>query len=66
MKGKTCKAAMYGSWKSDNSIVPKKPANKKSKIFAEQEQGGALPKGNTICTAAVRTQRRVAGIPIVT
>lgn len=60
MKGKSYKAAMYGLWKSDNNIVPEKPANKKAKTFAEQVEGRALTEGNTLNTAAVRTQRRGA------
>ena len=46
--------------KSDNNIVPKKPANKEGKTSAEQVEGRALAKGNSINTAAVRTQWRVA------
>jgi hypothetical protein len=34
---------MSGSRKSDNNIVPEKPANKKVKIFAEQVEGRAPP-----------------------
>ena len=60
MKGKSYKAAMYGLWKSDNNIVPEKPANKKVHAFAEQVEGRALTEGNTLSTAAVRTQGRVA------
>ncbi len=60
MKGKSYKAAMYGLWKSDNNIVPEKPANKKDKPFAEQVEGRALTEGNTLNTAAVRTQGRGA------
>jgi RNA-directed DNA polymerase len=48
------------SWKSDNNIVPKKPANKEGKILAEQVEGRALTEGNTINTAVVRTQGRGA------
>ena len=51
---------MSGSWKSDNNIVPEKPANNEVKTFAEQVEGGALTEGNTMNTAAVRTQGRVA------
>jgi hypothetical protein len=51
---------MSGSRKSDNNIVPEKPANNEVKAFAEQVEGRALTKGNTISTAAVRTQGRVA------
>jgi len=60
VKGKSYKTAMYGLWKSDNNIVPEKPANKEVKAFAEQVEGRALTEGNTINTAAVRTQGRVA------
>ena len=51
---------MHGPWKSDSNIVPKKPANKEFENSAEQVEGRTLTKGNTICTAAVRTQGRVA------
>jgi len=51
---------MYGLWKSDNNIVPEKPANKKAKTFAEQVEGRALTEGNILNTAAVRTQGRGA------
>jgi hypothetical protein len=37
-----------------------KPANNEVKAFAEQVEGRALTEGNTINTAAVRTQGRVA------
>jgi RNA-directed DNA polymerase len=60
VKGKSYKAAMYGIWKSDNNIVPEKPANKKAKTFAEQVEGRTLTEENTLNTAAVRTQRRGA------
>ncbi len=60
MKGKSYKTAMYGIWKSDNNILPEKPANKKAETFAEQVEGRALTEGNTLNTAAVRTQRRGA------
>ena len=46
--------------KSDNNIVPEKPANKKVKAFAEQVEGRTLTEGNIMNTAAVRTQGRVA------
>jgi len=49
---------MNGSRKSDNNIVPEKPANKEGKISAEQVEGRALTKGNTVVPAAVRTQGR--------
>ncbi len=60
MKGKSYTAAMYGLWKSDNNIVPKKPANNECRNFSESVEGRALTKGNAICAAAVRTQGRVA------
>lgn len=60
MKVKHYTAAMYGPWKSDNNIVPEKPANKKAKTFAEQVEGRALTEGNILGTAAVRTQGRGA------
>ena len=60
MKEKFHTTGMSGSRKSDNNIVPEKPANKKVKTFAEQVEGRALTEGNTISTAAVRTQGRVA------
>jgi RNA-directed DNA polymerase len=53
-------AAMYGLWKSDNNIVPEKPANKKGKTFAEPVEGRTLTEGNTLNAAAVRTQGRGA------
>ena len=60
MKEKFCTTGMSGSRKSDNNIVPEKPANKEVKAFAEQVEGRALTEGNTMNTAAVRTQGRVA------
>jgi hypothetical protein len=51
---------MSGSRKSDNNIVPEKPANNEVKTFAEQVEGTALTEGNTMNTAAVRTQGRGA------
>ena len=60
VKEKFCTTGMSGSRKSDNNIVPEKPANKEVKAFAEQVEGRALTKGNTMNTAAVRTQGRVA------
>ena len=60
MKEKFRTTGMSGSRKSDNNIVPEKPANKEVKTFAEQVEGRALTKGNTMNTAAVRTQGRVA------
>jgi len=49
---------MNGSRKSDNNIVPGKPANKEGKISAEQVEGRALTEGNIVMPAAVRTQGR--------
>jgi len=61
VKEKFRTTGMNGSRKSDNNIVPEKPANKKVKAFAEQVEGRALTKGNTMNTAVVvRTQGRVA------
>ena len=60
MKEKFRTTGMSGSRKSDNNIVPEKPANNEVKTFAEQVEGRALTKGNTMNTAAVRTQGRVA------
>jgi hypothetical protein len=60
VKEKFRTTGMSGSRKSDNNIVPEKPANKEVKTFAEQVEGRALTKGNTMNTAAVRTQGRVA------
>ena len=60
MKEKFRAAGRDDSRKSDNNIVPEKPANKESKNSAEQVEGRALTKGNTINTAAVRTQGREA------
>ena len=60
VKEKVCKADMNDPRKSDNNIVPEKPANNGSKISAEQVEGRALTKGNIMTTAAVRTQRRGA------
>ena len=60
MKEKFHTTGMSGSRKSDNNIVPEKPANNEVKTFAEQVEGRALTKGNTMNTAAVRTQGRVA------
>ena len=48
MKGKSYKAAMYGLWKSDNNIVPEKPANKKAESFAELVEGRVLTEWNTL------------------
>ncbi len=60
MKEKFRTTGMNGSRKSDNTIVPEKPANKEVKTFAEQVEGRVLTKGNTMNTAAVRTQGRVS------
>ena len=60
MKEKFRTTGMNGSRKSDNNIVPEKPANNEVKTFAEQVEGRALAKGNIMKTAAVRTQGRVA------
>jgi hypothetical protein len=60
VKEKFRTTGMSGSRKSDNNIVPEKPANNEVKTFAEQVKGRALAKGNTMNTAAVRTQGRVA------
>ena len=60
VKEKFCKADMNDPRKSDNNIVPEKPANNGSKISAEQVEGRALTKGNIVVPAAVRTQGRRA------
>ena len=60
MKEKFCNTDMNGSRKSDNNIVPEKPANKENKISAEQVEGRELTKGNIVAPAAVRTQGRGA------
>jgi hypothetical protein len=60
VKEKFCTTGMSGSRKSDNNIVPEKPANNEVKTFAEQVEGTALTEGNTMNTAAVRTQGRGA------
>ncbi len=60
MKEKFRTTGMSGSRKSDNKIVPEKPANNEVKTFAEQVEGRELAEGNTMNTAAVRTQGRVA------
>ena len=59
MKEKFRTAGRNDSRKSDNNIVPEKPANKETKISAEPVEGRALTEGNTMNTAAVRTQGRV-------
>ena len=65
VKEKFCNADMNDSRKSDNNIVPEKPANKEGKISAEQVEGRALTEGNTMNTAAIRTQGRgVASISL--
>jgi len=58
--GGVLEPGMSGSRKSDNNIVPEKPANNEVKTFAEQVEGRALTEGNTMNTAAVRTQGRGA------
>ncbi len=60
MKEKFHTVGTNDSRKSDNNIVPEKPANNEAKTFAEQVEGRELTKGNTIKTTAVRTQGRVA------
>ena len=62
VKEKFCKADMNDPRKSDNNIVPEKPANNGSNFSAEQVEGRALTKGNIMTTAAVRTQRRGAAV----
>ncbi len=58
MKEKFCTPGMNDSRKSDNNIVPEKPANNGAIASAEQVEGRALTEGNTMNTAAVRTQGR--------
>ena len=58
MKEKFCNTDVNGSRKSDNNIVPEKPANKEDKTSAEQVEGRALTEGNIVAPAAVRTQVR--------
>lgn len=60
MKEKFCTTGTNDSRKSDNNIVPKKPANNEGKTFAEQVEGRTLTEGNIMETAAVRTQGRGA------
>ena len=60
MKEKFRTTGGNNSRKSDNNIVPEKPANKEVKTLAEPVEGRALTEGNTMNTAAVRTQGRVA------
>lgn len=60
MKEKFCTPGTNDSRKSDNNIVPEKPANKGATASAEQVEGRALTEGNIMNTAAVRTQGRVA------
>ena len=60
MKEKFCNTDLNGSRKSDNNIVPEKPANKEGKTSAEQVEGRALTEGNIVMPAAVRTQGRGA------
>ena len=56
VKEKFCTTGTHDSRKSDNNIVPEKPANKKVKAFAEQVEGRALTEGNIMDTVAVHTQ----------
>lgn len=60
MKEKFHTTGMNDSRKSDNNIVPEKPANNGGETSAEQVEGRALAEGNTMKAAAVRTQGRVA------
>ena len=60
MKEKFCNPGMNDLRKSDNNIVPEKPANNGVCTSAEQVEGRALTEGNTMNTAAVRTQGRGA------
>ena len=60
MKEKFCTPGTNDSRKSDNNIVPEKPANKGVTATAEQAEGRTLTEGNIMNTAAVRTQGRVA------
>jgi len=60
VKEKLCTPGTNDSRKSDNNIVPEKPANKVVTATAEQVEGRTLTEGNTMNTAAVRTQGRVA------
>ena len=60
MKEKFCTPGTNDSRKSDNNIVPEKPANNEVKTSAEQVEGRTLTEGNTMNTAAVRTQGRGA------
>ena len=56
---------MSGSRKSDNNIVPEKPANNEVKTFAEQVEGRALTEGNAMNTTEVRTQGRGLRRPVL-
>jgi len=58
MKEKFRTIGMNNSRKSDNNIVPEKPANNEGKISTEPVEGRALAKGNITNAAAVRTQGR--------
>ena len=60
MKEEFCTPGTNDSRKSDNNIVPEKPANKVVTATVEQVEGRALTEGNTMNTSAVRTQGRVA------
>lgn len=54
-EGKYRTTGMNESRKSDNNIVPKKPANNGGKTSTEQVEGRTLTKRNIISIAAVRT-----------
>ena len=49
---------MYGSGKSDNSIVPAKFANNGATVSAERMEGRGLAKGNSYLATRSRTQCR--------
>ena len=49
---------MYGPWKSDSPIVPRKPPNKAGQPAAEAVEGRGLTKGNPRQQNASRTQSR--------
>jgi len=54
------KTSMHGGWESDGSIVPPKRANKAESSAAESVEGRGPTKGNTVQTAADRTQSRAS------
>ena len=56
---------MNGHGESDRVIVPEKPANKGVTASAEQGEGRTLTGGNTMNTAAVRTQGRWGHYPFL-